>query len=337
MLFTARQRMDWAAALSGAVLGLILTLAFFFYLDYNDPPSSIYNTSYRTNLSERGLSAEAFDTPTDRLRAIFPSGGSHRFYFSATSEETWRRILEYGEGFPVWQVSCMGLGAVALFAFRRKGRRQWREGLYAVIAFLLIWTFAVSVEFSVYQEFFVPLGVIVYVWLGLGICVLLDGAAWLLNRWKVMGPGRSEVALKLCGLGFVFLSIWNARADLRLAILQGTTTFIQSEKIYPRDANRATKEGQRILDQVEDDAILFANWDRLYSYVYTAHILQGRTGIALHEVLGLPGPGTTMKEYIDANIETRPIYFTLELPGLERYYNVEQIDKQLYRLRKKVP
>jgi hypothetical protein len=41
--------------------------------------------------------------------------------------------------------------------------------LYALIAFLLIWVFAVSVEFSVYQEFYVPAAVIAHVWLGLGV------------------------------------------------------------------------------------------------------------------------------------------------------------------------
>jgi hypothetical protein len=86
---------------------------------------------------------------------------------------------------------------------------------------------------------------------------------------------------------------------------------------------------------VEDNAIIFANWDRLYSYVYTAHILEGRTGIALHEVLEPPTPGSTMKAYIDANLGTRPIYFTLSVPGLETYYNVEQIEPQLFRITKK--
>jgi hypothetical protein len=106
-------------------------------------------------------------------------------------------------------------------------------------------------------------------------------------------------------------------------------------KIYPRDPERATKEGQRILGQVEDNAILFANWDRLYSYVYTAHILEGRTGIALHELLQPPSPGTTTMAHIDANIDARPIYFTIWVPELEEYYQVEQLDEELWRIRRK--
>jgi hypothetical protein len=337
LLLTARKRSAWSGAAAGAVLGLALTFAFFLYLDYNDPPSSVYNTTYRTNLSEFGLTPEEFDTPIERLLVIFPAQSFWTFYFSAPLEEINRRILEYCNSFPGWQSLGIMLGALALFVIFKDGQWRWREGLYPLIAFALIWVFAVSVEFSVYQEFYVPVAVIVYVWLGMGASVLLDSVEWPLKRWQVIGPGRSGLLVSTLGLALVALSAWNARSDLRLAITEGTTTFIQEEKIYPRDPERATKEGQRILGQVEDTAILFANWDRLYSYVYTAHILEGRTGIALHQVLAPPSPGSTMKAYIDANIEARPIYFTLEVPGLETYYNVEQIEPQLFYITKKGP
>jgi len=39
--------------------------------------------------------------------------------------------------------------------------------------------------------------------------------------------------------------------------------------------------------------------------------------------------------YIDANIETRPIYFTVWVPELEEYYQVEQIDEELWRITRK--
>ncbi len=347
MILTARNRLAWLAAIAGALIGLVLTFAFFLYLDYNDPPSSIYNTTYRTNLSERRLTPEEFDSPMDRLLAIFPAESFWTYYFSAKLEEINWRILEYDDAFPLWQSITIMLGGLGLLAITKDGQWRWREGLYALIAFALIWVFAISVEFSVYQEFYVPAAVFVHVWLGMGISILLDGLEWPLERWQavsprralgpngVIGPKRSGVIVSIFGLALVALSIWNARTDLRLAFTEGTTTFIQEEKIYPRDPERATKEARRILEQVEDNAILFANWDRLYSYVYTAHILEGRTGIALHEMFGPPSPDSTMKAYIDANIETRPIYFTLEVPELETYYNIQQIEPQLYLITNK--
>ncbi len=337
LLLTARKRSAWIGAAAGALLGLALTLAAFLYLDYNDPPSSIYNTTYRVNLDVFGLTTEEFDSPLDRFLAIFPASGGWRYYFSAAPEETHRRILEYVNSLPRWQAAGLVLGALALFVVPHLGRRRWHEGLYALIAFSLIWTFAVSVEFSVYQEFYVPAAVFAYAWLGVGISALLDGMEWLMKRKQARGPERSAGFVHLLGLALLLLSVWNERTNLRLAVLQGTTSFIQEEKIYPHDPERAVKEGLRILGKVEDNAIVFANWDRLYSYVYTAHILQGRTGIALHQALVAPTPGTTMKAYIDSNLETRPVYFTLEMPGLETYYHVEQIEPQLFRITLKTP
>jgi len=332
MLLTARKRITWLGAFEGALLGLVLTFAFFLYLDYNDPPSSIYNTTYRTNLSQRGLTPEEFDSPMDRLLAIFPAQSFWRYYFSATPEEINRRILEYINSFPEWQSVAIMLGALGLLAIPKREQWRWQEGLYPLIAFGLIWVFAVSVEFSVYQEFYVPAAVFVHVWLGMGVSIMLDGVEWPLRRWQVVGPKRSGLIVSILGIALLGLSIWDVRTNLRMAVTEGTTTFIWQEKIYPRDPERATKEGHRILSQVEDNAILFTNWDRLYSYVYTAHILEGRTGIALHELLTPPQPGTTTMDYIDANIESRPIYFTLDVPELELYYNVEQIERQLYRI-----
>ncbi len=337
LLLTARARSAWLGAAAGAALGVALTLTAFFYLDYNDPPSSIYNTTYRVNLDVYGLTAEDFDSPFERFRAIFPASGGWRYYFSAAPDEIERRILEYVNSFPRWQAVTILLGALALFVLRKEGQRRWREGLYALVAFALIWTFAVSVEFSVYQEFYVPAAVFVYAWLGMGVSAALEGAEWLMKRKQAEGRERSGAFVHLIGLVFIALTVWNARADLRLAVWQGTTTFIQAEKIYPHDPDRAVKEGLRILGKVEDNAIVFANWDRLYSYVYTAHILQGRTGIALHQALVVPAPGTTVEAYIDANITSRPIYFTLDMPGLETYYRVEQVEPQLFRITPKEP
>ena len=335
LLLTARKRNAWIGAAGGALIGVGLTFAFFLFLDFNDPPSSIYNTTYRTNLSERGLTLEGFDSPQERLLAIFPVESFWRYYFSGTPDEMNRRILEYISSFPRWQLVGILLGAGALFLVPKNKKWRWREGLYALISFLLIWIFAVSVEFSVYQEFYVPVAVFVYVWLGIGVSTFMDGLEWPLKRWQAIGPERSGQIVSILGMALIALSVWNSRADLRLAFSEGTTTFIKEEKIYPRDPNRAIKEGQRILKHVEDDAILFANWDRLYSYVYTAHIVERRLSISLHEILLAPSPGTTTMEYIDANLDRRPIYFTIEVPGLENYYNVEQIERQLYRITKK--
>src|SRR5688572_22759090 len=121
MSMTTRKRVDWTGAAAGALLGLGLTLLFFFYLDHRDPPSSIYNTVYRPSLSARGLTTYDFDTPLERFFAVFPAENFWAFYFTASPAEAGRRLVEYLSFYPVWAVILILIGISMLF------KRDWRE------------------------------------------------------------------------------------------------------------------------------------------------------------------------------------------------------------------
>lgn len=328
MLFTARRRTDWLGAAGGALLGIILTFSFFLYLDHNDPPSSIYNTVYRTNLSTISLSAGDFDTPLKRLLAIFPAGHFWSYYFTAGSEEVNRRLTEYLAFHPLWAVILVLIGAVTLLI------RNWRDGLYPWIAFLIVWGFGVTVSFSVYREFYTPAAIFIFVWYGLGASVLLEWTGVLFKQNQKM-VGASRIAL---GILLIILPVLNSRADLNLAVKSGYTTFVQREHLYPIfSPNKAIRDATKVVDRVEDDAIVFADWDKLYSYVYTAQIENDRTGISFHEAW--IGDEQKLSEstviYIDANIDLRPIYFAITMPGVAERYQVQKINDTLYRIYRK--
>src|SRR5215217_6488789 len=167
MALTARRREEWFAAAAGALLGAIITFGFFVYLDFNDPPSSIYNTVFRINMSAFGLSADEFDTPLERFFAIFPANHFWSYYFSASPAEMGRRLAEYLSYFPFWAIILIVIGAWMLL------KERLAEGLYPLIAFLLIWGLAITVSFSIYREFYVLVAVITSVWLGVGASKLL--------------------------------------------------------------------------------------------------------------------------------------------------------------------
>jgi hypothetical protein len=136
----------------------------------------------------------------------------------------------------------------------------------------------------------------------------------------------------------IALPIWQSRRDLNLAITKGYTSFVRRDHIYPIFApDKAIRDAMKIINRVEDDAIVFADWDKLYSYVYTAHIEERRTGIAFHEatITDDPALAQTTLAYIDANIDIRPIYFTVFLPELTERYQVQQINNILYRIHRK--
>ena len=334
MLFYARKKKEWFVAGSGALMGLLIFFAAFLYLDYNNPPSSIYNTTYLTNLSLRGLTPEEFDTPGERLLAIFPAQSFWTYYFSADSATILHRLREYLNFYPRWEFLLIFLGAFSPFFLKKDGKRLLPEGIYALTAFLLVWGFAVTVAFGVYKEFYNPVAVIVHVWLGVGSSAFLDGIAALLKRFKNALRVDLSLTPSLLGVAFVAAILFHARADLQLTVQEGYTTFIRDEKIYPYfKPDRYVRLSRQLLNKVEDDAIVFEIWDRLYTHVYTAHILEGRTEIDFHEAF--PTLGETAIEYIDDQIDSRPIYFATLHPEIEEYYELEQVGDELYRLRRK--
>ncbi len=326
MALTTRKRTEWTAAAAGAFLGVALTFGFFLYLDHNDPPSSIYNTVYRTNLSAFELSAAEFETPIERFLAIFPANHFWSYYFSATGEEISRRLVEYVSYFPFWAILLILIGAITLL------RERLPEGLYPLIAFLLIWGFAVTVSFSVYREFYVPVAVITSVWFGMG-------ASQLLRLSRRLPDARAvRIVQSVLMILLVALPLWHARRDLIPAIQNGYPLFVRRDHVYPVFApDKAINDARKIIRHLEEDAIVFANWDRLYSYVYTAYIEDGRTGISFHEAWSTEEEklADSAIAYIDQNLDTRPIYFTIYTPELTERYRVEKIDDTLYRIYRK--
>jgi hypothetical protein len=328
MLMTTRERADWMGAATGALLGIVLTFTFFLYLDHRDPPSSIYNTVYRPSLSAIGLTINDFDTPLERFFAIFPAEHFWAYYFTASPEEVSRRLVEYLSLYPAWAFILILLGIFVFF------KRNWQDGLYPLIAFLTLWGFASTVAFSVYEEFYTPAAIFVYVWFGLGASIIVEFLEQIFQK-KQAGTRGLQLAASIL---LIALPLWQSRRDLNLAITNGYTTFVRRDHIYPIFApDKAIHDAMRIMSRIEDDAIVFTDWDKLYSYIYTAHIEEGRTGIAFHEatITDNPSLAQTTLAYIDANIDVRPIYFTAFTPELTDRYRVQQINTTLYRIRRK--
>jgi hypothetical protein len=167
------------------------------------------------------------------------------------------------------------------------------------------------------------------------------GAAELLSVVnQLLKPDQLAGRVARIGISsvLIILPLWNARLDLRLAIRNGYTTFIRDNHIYPVFApDKAIRDARKIINRVEENAIVFADWDKLYSYIYTAHIEEGKTGISFHEAwIGDEQVlSETAIQYIDANIDDRPIYFAIDMPGLTDHYQVKRINDMLYRIYRK--
>jgi len=329
MAAAARNREEWLNAAAGALLGAALFLAFFFFLDHHDPPSSIYNVGFRPNLSAVGLSVADFDSPFKRFLFIFPAGHFWSFYFTASAQEIHRRLVEYVALFPIWGIVLTILGAGILFL-----NGNWREGIYPLISFLLIWGFGVTVSFSVYQEYYVPAIVITSVWFGVGAGMILSVAGKLMKQ-NQMSAGLMRIAI-MCGL--LILPTWNARDNLSLAVREGYTIFVRQNHIYPIfRPNKAIQDADKIIRRIEPNGIVLSDWDKVYSLVYTAQIEDKRRDITFHEAWITDDQvfSKSMLTYINANIDKRPIYLTVDMPGMYDLYNVTKLDDGFFQLTRK--
>ena len=89
------------------------------------------------------------------------------------------------------------------------------------------------------------------------------------------------------------------------------------------------------MNSLEDNAIVFTDWDQAYSFYYVAHALQGRTGMSFHETY--PQEGVTQFAesaiaYIEANIDSRPIYFSERPSQLAVKFKTTRTGLGLFRI-----
>jgi len=274
------------------------------------------------------LSSNQFDTPLKRFFAIFPANHFWSYYFTATPDEIGRRLLEYLSSVPWWAVILILIGALILL------RERLPEGLYPFTAFLVIWGFATTVSFSIYRQFYVPVAVITAVWFGVGASELLS----LLEGGRIPNQMGARIVQSLVMILLIVLPVWNARTDLIPALRSGYPLFVRRDHIYPVFApDKAINDAQKMISHIEDNSIVFAPWDKLYSYVYTAHIEDGKTGISFHEAWSTDEEklADSAVVYIDQNLDRRPVYFTVNMEDLTQYYRVEKIDDTLYKLYRK--
>ena len=92
------------------------------------------------------------------------------------------------------------------------------------------------------------------------------------------------------------------------------------------------------MNQLEDNTILFTDWDYAYDFYYVAHVLQGRTGMSFHETYPQEDVyqlADSAIAYIEANIDTRPIYFSERPSQLASQFKITRTGSGLFRIERK--
>ena len=291
-------------AAAGAAVGLALYIGGMFLVDANQAPANIFNAAYTPSRSKWDLSAADVESPVARVWFLASARQWRSALFTDLGANTWPGILAYLDKLPrelAWPAIVLALaGLVALF------RRTWRVAIFLLVALLLQLVIYVNYGVGDRYVFFIPTYVLWSLLVTAGAAALLS---WVAGRsWGGRGVLIATAVL------LALACVWPLLQPQWPAIRAGSTPFATMREYLVRpDTAGIARTAPLVTAALEPNAIVFTDWTWLYPYYYAAHILQGKSGIQFIETSPRSeqrGLATSLFEFVDANIDERPIYVT---------------------------
>ena len=331
LFLSTRQRNDWLQASLGASIGVVLFLSSFFILDAFNSPAGYYNTVVRPSLSVWGMTPENFDSPFERLAFLYFPPQFKGQFFAAKGDEIALRFHDFTEGSgSSMALAILGLVSLSPVLYKTDSAR-WREAILLAVAILLFFGFAITYAVDDFHVYYIPVMLLLSILVGLGLNAIVELA----------GLGFNTLPLVPVGLGILILVIGFSLAANKISshwrerIPPGLEDW--EEYFFSFPENRKF-EAEQTVNRLEDNAIVFTDWDSAYSFYYVAHVLQRRTGMSFHETFpqeGITRFADSAIEYIDSNIDSRPIYFSERPSQLGDRYKITRAGSGLFQIEKK--
>ena len=306
LLLNGRRWRTWLLpAAAGAALGLALYIGGMFVVDANQAPANIFHAAYTPSRSKWGLSAADVENPAARVWFLASARQWRTALFSDTGANTWPGILDYlgklprDVAWPAIALALLGLGVLL--------RRDWKVATFLLVALALQLVIYVNYGVGDRYVFFIP----TYVLWSLLAAAGAAGVLQFAGRWSWGNHAAIQAGL---GAALALLCVWPLLQPQWPAIRTGSTPFARErEYLVQPDTPSIARIAPLVTAALEPNAIVFTNWTWLYPYYYAAHIEQGKTGIQFIETAPRSeqrGLAASLFEFIDANINERPIYST---------------------------
>ena len=314
LLLTARRNpRAWIAASSGALLGAILFVAAFLYLDWRAPAADFIAAAIQPSRSVWGLAETELDSPLERFWFSF-SGRQFQdrmFQAETVGKNIWQYASNLGREFhPI--ALLLVIPGLAWLANRRKA-----ESALVGVALLAQWIYTFSYNIWDIYVFFIPGYVLLALLLAAGVAAIDSGLHHLLGRW----PAARPAATVLLTAALLMTTVWPLLAPRWDDVRAGHVTDFDFDG-YPVNRFSMTAlslQVSSIVDAAPEDAVIFARWNELYPLYYVAHVEKGRDDLTFIEEKpyreGAPSENSTI-QFVDQRIDNHPIYFTECLPEL---------------------
>jgi 4-amino-4-deoxy-L-arabinose transferase-like glycosyltransferase len=330
LALSTHQWADWRQASVGALAGFSVFLLSFLLLDALNSSAGYYNAVVHPSLSVWGMTLADFDSPFERLAFLYFPPQFKGQFFSVSHDEVKTRLTDFAQESSrnLW-LALLGFGS--LLVPRKTSPARWREAILLILAFITFLTFAVTYNVFDFNSYYIPAMVVLANFIGLGVNAILEVIALVPKIPPLILTGLA-ILIVIAGM-YPSLdhitSYWKGRTP------PGLEDWESYSFQFP-DARRL--ETEKILNGLEKNSIVFTDWDYVYDFYYVAHVLQGHIQTDFHETF--PQEGVTLFAdsaiaYIEANIDTRPIYFSERPSQLATRYKITRAGSGLFRIERK--
>lgn len=328
---------NWTAALLGLAVGLSALLAAFALVDRADSPTSYFRTVIGPSRSEWGLKQENIDDFRDRVELSIWPLQYRDIHFLKPPEAVRLGAADYLKNlpreFPPLWLAASGAG---LF---------WLAGRTWKLMLLLVLTYATHLLVDLHSNVTNPhlLYIATYVPVAVsgvaGLAFLGQVTSVVLRRRNRTRRSQAVPSALLAGLGLAvvvspmcFPAAWNVEGRRCCWVPPEADPFRVE---YSAEFHRQVR---KLVDSLEEDAVLFVQWDWLYPCYYVAHVEQGRSGMVFIEDYPLPyqrGLADSALEYVKETASNQPVYFTHVVEKVEVLFELQRVrrgDEVLYRV-----
>ena len=327
---STRQRVDWLYASGGALVGVVLFVTSFLFLDFLNSDAGYYNTAIYPSLSVWGMTRADFDSPFERLAFLYFPPQFRGQFLSAPVDDVKGRLTDFVKE-STRELWFALLGLLSLVIPRRGSSARWREAVLFLLAFVTFVAFAVTYDVYDFDVYYIPAILTLSILTGLGVSAIVELSTRI--------PRLPRFTAAIVGIVLLIAAFYPSMTDISFYWKERIPPGLEDwERYFYQSPDARKLEVEEIVSRLEDEAILFTDWDRAYDFYYVAHVLQGRTQMDFHEAFpqeGITRFADSAIEYIQANIDHRPIYFTERPAQLAADFKITRAGSDLFRIERK--
>jgi hypothetical protein len=302
----------WKPVTAGLLVGAVLFAGIFLLVDRNQGPESYFSTTVRPGLSLWEMSPSDVDSPWERLVWQYRVPQFRQFMFQDIDTVMPRQARLYWKALPdefAWLTIGLGILGIAATLLRR-----WRIGVLLIFALVGQYFYTFNYPIWDFYVFYLPS-------YGLVALCAAAGAGFLFSLLDHLPESASDILQPALGLVLVTLSLWPFLPAREEMIRAGEPDFPYDQ--YPVNW---VDEGyhtyiSKIAAALDENAILFTDWGKLFPLIYAAQVEQGRDDLQFmetypqDEALGL---SQSELDLIRQNLADHPIYFDTNPKGLTK-------------------